>query len=248
MANDYGQLLICWAGVIDNGEGSTNTYPWDHGPFGSLYLEVYSDKCRIESGENRFNHVHLAGPHWTGSKGEWKDGDEKSYTYFPIYHWNRQDETVYVSIWESDPGPFRSHDHLFCAQINRKQTFSGTIFESTLLISENQRDALENTRRMNPGWISQKLGRKIEMGMPKMFIELVTKPHEKEIITPEHKSFKPDNFSQHIFWDGNQWMMMYYSPHGYSYPQVFIENTIRYKGVIYTKKENNWVYEPDFIK
>ena len=36
LAGGYGDLVVQWAGVVDNGEGDN----WPHGPFGSLHILI----------------------------------------------------------------------------------------------------------------------------------------------------------------------------------------------------------------
>lgn len=153
---DHVSLHIQWMGVIDNGEGDD----WPHGPHGNFHYEVF------DAGNRPLIHGILYGP----SKNEWLDRDEKFYPAFMIHKWAAGEKKVRVKIWESDPGPFRRHDTVFDAWINRSDT-TGRV--RTWWYDTAPADAMRNVRRRAPAWIGNLAG-----GIPmnaKTYVKFVTR-------------------------------------------------------------------------
>lgn len=168
------KLYITWVGVIDNGEGDD----WPHGPYGSLHVLVYRDgvPCGdIGSLPPSTTHTYLPGP----SRGEWLDGDAKTFS-LPIYTWRPGERYVQVIVYESDPGPFRDHDELFCMVIDRLGTNSRVITKGDLSKNPAHPDAIRNClKRMRQGgakWISRVHPKRLRTSnTPQMYLSFSTK-------------------------------------------------------------------------
>ena len=161
-AQDYGELSIIWASIIDNGEGAKGGSKWNsgnlgkHGPIGDLHILIYEQDqpCpgRRSSYPTAFGNIMFPGP----IKDKWNDGDQKYYRPpFKLFGWRSANDAVKIFIYESDPDSRvtnREHNPLFCRVVRRADT------NTPLLISG-----------------SYKAGRAyVFRGMPKMFVEFKT--------------------------------------------------------------------------
>lgn len=200
-SEDYGSLVITWAGVVDNGEGDDPP----HGPIGSLHVLVYA--AEVSDPGDRFAydaplaHVYLSGPtSGGGTKQEWLDGDEKEFENLELFQWRGLDDAVSVLVYESDPSSMRfhfldtefrvemkrRHDRLFYATVSRPDTLSSPMTLSSGDIRFASADALHNVKgRESSGWI-QRVYRQKEredlpwhdvshsLHVPAMFVTLTT--------------------------------------------------------------------------
>ncbi len=128
-------LIVERAYVWDNGEGKSPTgegsdwawYGVKHGPDGNLHLKVYSP-----DGKFLLRDTMLHGAWETGDrKWEWKDDEGLEYIYYGIYDWDDFGyDAVQIEIYESDPGPFRSHDYLMTLHVDRQRSYCGVGYSS----------------------------------------------------------------------------------------------------------------------
>ena len=158
----FGELAVMWAGVVDNEEGPG----LPHGPHGNQ--KKYPEPLR---------HIILPGPHPTGKKCEWDDGDQRKFDSLGLFEWRSEDDGIQVFIYESDGkthGKDWDHDPLFCRTVERQETLKATVIESTIPAQEDaierarKRKAQEWVMRLKPEGLSQSIG--------KMFLELETVP------------------------------------------------------------------------
>lgn len=181
-SEDYGSLVITWAGVVDNGEGDDPP----HGPIGSLHVLVY--EADVSDPGDRFAydaplaHVYLSGPtSGGGTKQEWLDGDEKEFENLELFQWRGPDDAVSVLIYESDPSSLtfnfldaefrvemkRRHDRLFYAMVSRPDTLSSPMTLSSGAVRPASADALQNVKgRASSRWIQRVYRPKEREDMP----------------------------------------------------------------------------------
>jgi hypothetical protein len=77
-------------------------------------------------------------------------------------------------IWESDPGPFRDHDILFCERIFRPHALGEHLIPSQRPAA---RDAREKVRQRGIRWLRSVYAFGVHDGMPGMFLEVATVRH-----------------------------------------------------------------------
>ena len=180
--NGFGSLVVDWAAVIDNGEGSGRP----HGPLGRIHILAYEadTSCpgKRKSYSRALRHVILKCPSSEGStKNEWDDGDEIRYHNLELFRWRSELDAVLLFICESDPSgigsmifvPGRAHDPLFCWRVSRSSTLDASRrhAEEKAVIRARQRggDALERSLLGMGAWTEG-----IRIGIPKMFLQLKT--------------------------------------------------------------------------
>ena len=173
----FGELAVVWAGVIDNAEGTG----FPHGPYGNLHILIYDADLECPENQKKYpeplRHIVLPGPHSTGKKCEWDDGDQRKFDSLNLFEWRSEEDKVLIFIYESDGkthGKDWDHDPLFCKKVERVETLESRIFESSLIAQE---DAIERAiERNTEGWVRRILPRGQNEGIGKMFIELETVP------------------------------------------------------------------------
>jgi hypothetical protein len=178
-SSKYGELVIDWAGVIDNKEGEDGI----HGPYGNFHIFVYnaSEPCYGESSSYPvpLRHIVLPGPNNTGNLCEWEDGDQMDYDRLGLFQWRGQRDSVKVFIYESDPSGelptliSRKHDPVFCQVINRVE--GGPEFFSSKIPA--LRHTIISGKNRSKLWIDKVRSiwdKGLESDMPSMFVELET--------------------------------------------------------------------------
>ena len=178
-SSKYGELVVNWAGVIDNKEGRDGI----HGPYGNFHILIYdaSSPCYGERSSYPvpLRHVVLPGPNNTGNMCEWADGDEKDYDRLGLFQWRNETDSVKVFIYESDPSRelpsliSRKHDPVFCRVIDRNEG-GPEFFPSNI---PAMRHTIVSGRYRSTHWIDKVRSiwdRGLEAEMPSMFVQLET--------------------------------------------------------------------------
>lgn len=175
----YGELVINWAGVIDNKEGKDGI----HGPYGNFHILVY-DANRPCYGPSPsypvpLRHIVLPGPNNTGRMCEWEDGDQMIYDKLGIFQWRHERDSVKVFIYESDPSRelpkliSRKHDPAFCEVIDRYEgdpkLFHSNIPAVTHAVVSGKERSLPWIDKVKSLW-----DKGLAPRMPSMFVELET--------------------------------------------------------------------------
>ncbi len=150
-------LYFHWIGVVDNGEGDGA-----HGPHGNLHIDVWDARGRKIVDNNV-----LVGP----SNGDFLDGDQGSY-FFSVGTISKYNRAIRIRIWESDPGPFRSHDVLFDQWISGPGIYGSGYAAGSVAV----RNAL---RRGATKWVNE-IGYYLHHGIPKVFLEVIESKGETE--------------------------------------------------------------------
>lgn len=175
----YGELVIHWAGVIDNKEGKDGI----HGPYGNFHVLVY-DAGEPCYGERRsypvpLRHLVLPGPNNTGQRCEWEDGDQQDYDRLGLFEWRGERDSVKVFIYESDPSRelpnliSRKHDPVFCRVVDKNQ--GGSELYLSDIPAPNH--AVVSGRNRSRLWIDKVRSiwdGGLEPNMPSMFVRLGT--------------------------------------------------------------------------
>ena len=195
--NRFGSLVITWAAVIDNGEGSkAGIIPGvlHHGPVGRFHVLIYEQNDHSSLKKNRsrvsyqraLRHIILDGPSSHGkSENEWDDGDFMEYDRgLEFFQWRHELDAVTVFIYESDvrkrKGSKRKHDAIFLAKVQRRDTLSSKMFQSPW-VSNN--DAVSRAERRGGSKLNRILKQKASWNHgigkddpvpPKMFLALKT--------------------------------------------------------------------------
>jgi len=175
----FGELVINWAGVIDNKEGRDGL----HGPYGNFHVLIYeaSNPCHENMAKYPvpLKHVVLPGPNNTGQRCEWVDGDQMFYEKLSLFPWRSRGDSVKVFIYESDPSRTipnfmgRKHDPVFCEVVTRNYN-DPRVYMSKIPASSN---AVVDAKNRAHFWIDRvnSIWRDgLVEGMPSMFLELDT--------------------------------------------------------------------------
>lgn len=178
-SSKYGDLVLEWAGVIDNKEGKDGI----HGPFGNFHILIYDASKPCYGGRSSYpvplRHIVLPGPNNTGNRCEWDDGDQMNYDRLDLFQWRSQRDSVKVFIYESDPSGelpkliSRKHDPVFCRVIERNE--GGPEFVSSNIPA--MRHTIVSGKTRSKLWIEKVRSiwnKGLESDMPSMFVELET--------------------------------------------------------------------------
>jgi hypothetical protein len=178
-SSKYGELVLDWAGVIDNKEGEDGI----HGPYGNFHILIYdaSEPCYGERSSYPvpLRHIVLPGPNNTGNMCEWEDGDQMDYDRLGLFQWRGEEDSVKVFIYESDPSRelpkliSRKHDPVFCQVIDRKEGEPG-LFPSNVPAMRHTVVSGKNRSRLWIDKVRSIWDKGLESDMPSMFVELET--------------------------------------------------------------------------
>lgn len=173
----FGELSVKWAGVVDNAEEAG----LPHGPYGNLHILIYDGDSECPANQKRYppplRHIILPGPHPTGKKCEWDDGDHRKFDSLGLFEWRSEDDKILVFIYESDGkthGKDWDHDPVFCQTIERQETLRAKVLESPVKAGE---DAIARAiNRKAEGRLRTVLQNRAGEDIGMMFIELETVP------------------------------------------------------------------------
>jgi hypothetical protein len=175
----YGELVLDWAGVIDNKEGKDSI----HGPYGNFHILIYDANRPCYGPKSSYpvslRHIVLSGPNNTGHKCEWEDGDQMIYDKLGIFQWRDERDSVKVFIYESDPSRelpkliSRKHDPVFCQVIDKKEG-SPELYLSNIPAVKHTVASGKNRSRLWIDKVRSIWDKGLESNMPSMFVELET--------------------------------------------------------------------------
>jgi hypothetical protein len=175
----YGELVVDWAGVIDNKEGKNGI----HGPYGNFHILVYDANRPCYGLKSSYpvplRHIVLPGPNNTGHLCEWEDGDQMDYDRLGLFQWRGERDSVKVFIYESDPSRelpkliSRKHDPVFCEVIDRYEgdpkLYLSNIPAVTHVVGSGKNRSLPWIDRVKSIW-----DKGLVSSMPSMFVMLET--------------------------------------------------------------------------